>query len=68
MKSKVEVKNKPNSVSNREINCNCNDYNFRKILQLVIIVAFTKAFAKVIRNCNNYIYIGNRMDLSAIWE
>ena len=40
----------------------------RKILQLVIIVVFTTAFAKVIRNCNDYIYIGNHMDLSAIWE
>ena len=32
-----------------------NNYNFRKTLQLVIIIIIITIFAKVIHNCNAYI-------------
>ena len=40
---------------NWESNCNGNHYNFRKTLQLVIVIVIITIFAKVICNCNDYI-------------
>ena len=38
-----------------ESDYNCNDYNFRKTLQLVIVIVIITISAKVICNCNDYI-------------